>query len=54
MISSVVEVRGPFHSSQSGLGSFVGRLWRMSAEDRRCGSFEEGIVRKVVVWSVHR
>jgi hypothetical protein len=38
MMSSMSDVRGPFHSSHFGLGSLIGRLWRMS-DARRCGSF---------------
>ena len=38
MMSSMSDVRGPFHSSHFGLGSLIGRLWRMSDESR-CGSF---------------
>jgi hypothetical protein len=38
MISSMSDVRWPFHSSHFGLGSLIGRLYRMS-DDKRCGSF---------------
>jgi hypothetical protein len=38
MISSMLDVRGPFHSSHFGSGSLIGRLYRMS-DDKRCGSF---------------
>ena len=38
MMLSMLDVRGPFHSSHLGLGSLIGRLWRMS-DARRCGSF---------------
>jgi hypothetical protein len=38
VISSMSDVRGPFHSSHFGLGSLIGRLCRMS-DDKRCGSF---------------
>ncbi len=38
MMSSMSDVRGPFHSSHLGSGSLIGRLWRMS-DARRCGSF---------------
>ena len=36
MMSSMSDVRGPFQFSHFGLGSLVGRLYRMS-DDRRCG-----------------
>ncbi len=38
MMSSMSDVRGPFHSSHLGSGSLIGRLWRIS-DARRCGSF---------------
>ncbi len=38
MISSMSDVKGPLHSSHFGLGSLIGRLYRMS-DDKRCGSF---------------
>ncbi len=38
MMSSMSDVRGPFHSSHFGSGSLIARLWRMS-DERRCGSF---------------
>ena len=36
MMSSMLDVRGPFQSSHFGSGSSTGRLYRMS-DDRRCG-----------------
>ena len=38
IMESVLEVSGPFHSSQGGLGLSVGKLYRTSA-DRRWGNF---------------
>ena len=39
MMFSILDVRGPFHSSHvAGLGSLIGRWYRMW-DDKRCGSF---------------
>jgi hypothetical protein len=48
---SMLDMRGPFHSSHFGSGSSIGRCHRVS-DDKRCGSFVGGIGSRVCVWCV--